>query len=55
MLGFTAEYASGEITPDGEEIADAGFYSIDDLPTLPGNGSIARRIIEDYIKEMKNC
>lgn len=55
MLGFTAEYASGEITPDGEEIADAGFYSIDDLPTLPGHGSIARRIIEDYIKEMKNC
>ena len=55
MLGFTAEYASGEITPDGEEIADAGFYSIDDLPTLPGHGSIARRIIEDYINEMKNC
>ena len=54
MLGFTAEYASGTVTPDGEEIVDAGFYSVDDLPVLPGHGSIARRIIEDYIKEVAN-
>jgi len=53
MLGFTAEYDSGDVKPDGEEIVDAGFYSIEDLPTLPGHGSIARRIIEDYIEEMK--
>jgi NAD+ diphosphatase len=54
MLGFTAEYASGELTPDGEEIVDANFYSLDDLPPLPGHGSIARRIIEEYIAENKN-
>ena len=54
MLGFTAEYESGVLTPDGEEIVDANFYSLDDLPPLPGHGSIARRIIEEYIAENKN-
>lgn len=51
MLGFVADYAGGEITVDGEEIAEADFYSIDNLPVLPGHGSIARRIIEEYIKD----
>ena len=51
MLGFTAEYASGELRPDGEEIVDANFYDIDEFPPLPGHGSIARRIIEEYIAE----
>jgi hypothetical protein len=37
-----------------KEIAEADFYSIDDLPVLPNHGSIARRIIEEYIAEMKN-
>lgn len=55
MLGFTADYDSGEIKVDGEEIAEADFYSIDDLPVLPGHGSIARKIIEEYISNMKNC
>lgn len=54
MLGFVADYAAGEIKVDGEEIAEADFYSVDDLPTLPGHGSIARRIIEEYIAEKKN-
>lgn len=53
MLGFTAEYASGELTPDGEEIVEADFYAPDDLPPLPGHGSIARRIIDEYIAENK--
>ncbi len=54
MLGFVADYAGGEITVDGEEIAEADFYSPDALPVLPGHGSIARRIIEEYIAEFKN-
>ena len=31
MLGFTAEYLSGEIKPDGVEISKAGFYSPDEI------------------------
>ncbi|MBE6368687.1 MAG: NAD(+) diphosphatase [Lentisphaerae bacterium] len=53
MLGFTAEYAAGEVTPDGEEIVDADFYRPDELPALPGKSSIARRIIDEYIAEQK--
>ena len=54
MMGFTAEYDSGDLQADGEEIAEADFYSIDELPELPNHGSIARRIIEEYVAEMKN-
>ena len=53
MLGFTAEYASGKVTPDGEEIVEAGFYDPEQLPPLPGHGSIARKMIENYLSEYK--
>ena len=49
MLGFVAEYDSGEVKPDGVELETAGWYSADDLPKLPDHGSIARKIIDDFI------
>ena len=49
MLGFVAEYDSGEVTPDGLELESAGWYSADELPLLPEHGSIARKIIDDFI------
>lgn len=52
MIGFTAEWESGDIKPDGVEIADAGWYEVSKLPNLPLNGSIARRII-NFIFEGK--
>jgi NAD+ diphosphatase len=48
MLGFTAAYAGGSLRPDGTEITDAGWFSREALPTLPGKGSIARRLIEQW-------
>jgi NAD+ diphosphatase len=48
MLGFTATYAGGSLRPDGTEIVDAGWFSRETLPNLPGNGSIARRLIEQW-------
>jgi NAD+ diphosphatase len=48
MLGFTAAYAGGDLRPDGTEILDARWFSRDSLPNLPGNGSIARRLIEQW-------
>jgi NAD+ diphosphatase len=50
MVGFTAEYASGEIKPDGVEIGDANWFSIDCLPNLPAPISIARKIINALLK-----
>jgi NAD+ diphosphatase len=48
MLGFTAAYAGGLLRPDGTEILDAQWFSREALPNLPGNGSIARRLIEQW-------
>ena len=35
MLGFTADYAGGEIAPDDDEIEDAAWFSADNLPNIP--------------------
>jgi len=48
MFGFTAEYAGGEITPDGIEIAEAGWFGRDNLPPIPSRVSIARRLIDAF-------
>ena len=42
MIGFIADYAGGELRVEPSEIEDAGWYSADDLPTLPPKVSIAR-------------
>jgi NAD+ diphosphatase len=34
---------------DTTEIADANWYSRDDLPMIPGAISIARRLIDDWL------
>jgi NAD+ diphosphatase len=49
MIGFTAEYDSGEIHIDGEEIVEAAWYKADALPKLPGSISIARHLIDWFV------
>jgi len=47
MLGFTADWKSGEIQVDGHEIDSAAwFHKHSELPELPPVGSIARRLID---------
>jgi NAD+ diphosphatase len=46
MIGFTAEYAGGEITADQKEIVDARWFSAKDLPLIPDKVSIARKLID---------
>lgn len=50
MIGFTAEYESGEISVDGEEIVHADWYDKDTLPNLPDETTIARQIINKLLK-----
>ncbi|WP_415884860.1 NAD(+) diphosphatase [Neptuniibacter sp. QD37_6] len=52
MLGFMADYSEGEITPDGEEILSADWFSVDDLPTIPPKFTISRQLIDKFIEEM---
>ena len=51
MLGYHAEYASGEIVMQPEEIEDARWFSIHALPGLPAPRSIARYLIELYLAQ----
>ncbi len=51
MLGFHAEYDSGEIVPQPDEIEDARWFNINDLPLLPASRSIARHLIELYLAQ----
>lgn len=52
MVGFTAEYSSGEIKVDGVEIDRASWFSVDDLPELPPDFSIARSLINRFIESV---
>lgn len=54
MVGFTAEYESGEIRLDDAEIEDAGWFPADDLPMLPGKLSIARELIDWFVEKNLN-
>ena len=50
MVGFTADWADGEIAIDEQEIEDARWFGRDDLPGLPHPMSIARALVEDFLK-----
>jgi len=48
MVAFTAEYVSGEIVLEEEELVDAQWFRADDLPLYPPPMSIAHHLIEDF-------
>ena len=51
MLGFLADYESGEIRLQEEEICDARWFDADKpLPQLPPKGTIALQLIEETLK-----
>ncbi len=52
MIAYTAEYKSGDIKVDGEELVDASWFDIDSLPdTVLNKNSIAYDLIEDFRKK----
>ncbi len=53
MIAFVADYAGGEITPAPDEIEDAQWFALDALPKLPNRISIARRLIDGVMAEMR--
>ncbi len=50
MIAFTSEYAGGELSIDKNELVDAGWYSPEKFPMIPGKLSIARALIDHYIQ-----
>ncbi|KPQ37232.1 MAG: NAD+ diphosphatase NudC [Phormidesmis priestleyi Ana] len=51
MIGFTAEYASGDITPEPSEIEAAAWFDKTALPPVPGKLSIARKLIDWFVSQ----
>ena len=49
MVGFTADYASGEISLQRSELSNGGWFTRDNMPAIPGKASIARRLIDDWL------
>jgi len=52
MIAFVADYASGDIVCQDDEIEDAQWFTLDNLPQLPHRLSIARRLINSTIAEV---
>jgi NAD+ diphosphatase len=50
MIGFTANYESGEINVDGKEIIEAKWFNVDELTPMPSKISIASELIDWYIE-----
>ncbi|MEC9262721.1 MAG: NAD(+) diphosphatase [Pseudomonadota bacterium] len=55
MMGYLAEYDSGDIVIDEKEIVDAAWYHIDDLPMLPPKLSIAGKILESLTERLRQA
>ena len=45
MIAFKAEYESGDLKLQEEEISDANFFNFNQLPKIPFKGSIAHAMI----------
>ena len=50
MVGFHADYVSGEIHLQRSEIAKGGWFTRDNLPTIPEKLSIARMLLDDWLE-----
>jgi NAD+ diphosphatase len=53
MIAFVCDWVSGEIRPQAGEIEDAKWFNVLHLPKLPSRISIARRLIDAAVLEMR--
>lgn len=53
MIGFIAEYVSGDIRLQEDEIVAADWFKIDQLPQTPPAATIAGKIIQTYLNEVQ--
>jgi NAD+ diphosphatase len=50
MIGYTAEYKSGDLKVDTNELEDAQWFHVDKLPTLPMKSTIAYQLINEFVQ-----
>jgi NAD+ diphosphatase len=51
MIGYFAEYHSGDIVVDGDEILEAKWWGVDELPNIPPMTSIAGELIAEFCRK----
>ena len=49
MLGYLCKYSDGEIMLNDQELEDAQWFDINDLPIIPPDTSISGQLIRSYI------
>lgn len=54
MVGFFAEYESGELKLQNEELSKGGWFNKNNLPTIPEKLSLARMLIDQWLSEHKS-
>lgn len=52
MLAFLARHAGGEINVDGEEITEADWFRVGQLPLVPPSTTISGRLIQEFIERV---
>jgi NAD+ diphosphatase len=52
MIGFTADWESGEIVVEPSELSDAKWFAADALPMIPPPLTIARRLIDAWVDDV---
>lgn len=50
MVGFFADYVSGEITLQKSELSEGAWYHRDNLPEIPRKLSMARQLIDAWLE-----
>lgn len=50
MIAFTCEYESGEINVDGDEIVEASWFNLANMPNIPPTSSISGQLINSYLE-----
>ena len=53
MIGFHADYVSGDIDLIDGELKDAAFFDRDNLPPIPGKMSMARMLIDSWVEGLE--
>jgi NAD+ diphosphatase len=53
MIAFTCHYAGGDIVLEESEMADAGWFRVDEMPPVPPPISISRQLIDWFVAQQK--
>jgi NAD+ diphosphatase len=53
MIAFVCDWVSGEIKPQAGEIEEANWFEVLQLPKLPSKISIARKLIDAVVTQMR--